>query len=345
MSVSATSCRAVSHMLRQGGPRIAAPFKAAHRPCRCLHTSCMARKGLAELLRLSERDDGAGLKGRAPLAPGTVSPPRPVPPHIVRPPYVSRSGTPDWDSRPQIQDAEGLVRMRAACNLAARVLRLAGSLVAPGVTTDEIDAAVHEATIAAGAYPSPLSYGTFPKSVCTSVNECICHGIPDSRPLQEGDILNIDVTVYLDGYHGDTSAMFTVGEVAPEARALCEATHEALHAAIALCGPGVPFKALGGAIQAVADAHGFGVVRGFCGHGVGKVFHSYPTILHYKNREGGRMVPGMTFTIEPMLTQGSAKERYWKDGWTAVTTDGGLSAQYEHSLHITHEGVEILTQL
>lgn len=251
---------------------------------------------------------------------------------------------PEWDTRPQLHDAGGITKMRAAGNLAARVLDFAGSLVRPGITTDEIDRAVHSMIVNAGAYPSPLNYGGFPKSVCTSVNECICHGIPDSRVLQEGDILNIDVTVYLHGYHGDTSRMFTVGQVSEAAKRLCKATTEALMAGIDVCGPGVRFSAIGNAIQNVADKYKYSLCKSFVGHGVGTVFHAYPHILHHRNNEPGVMEPGMTFTIEPMLCEGSSREKFWRDGWTAVTADGGLSAQQEHTLLITASGVDILTE-
>lgn len=236
--------------------------------------------------------------------------------------------------------------MRAAGRLAAQVLEHAGSLVRPGITTDEIDRAVHRMTIENNAYPSPLNYGRFPKSVCTSVNECVCHGIPDDRPLQDGDIVNIDVTVYLDGHHGDTSRMFYVGNVSPAARHLCEVTKEALDAAIRQCGPGVPYKVIGQTIHDIADKHKLGVVRDFVGHGVGRAFHSAPAIFHYRNNgEPGKMVVGQTFTIEPMIVQGSTRVKMWKDDWTAVTSDGSLAAQYEHTLLITPNGVEVLTQL
>jgi methionyl aminopeptidase len=235
--------------------------------------------------------------------------------------------------------------MRAAGALAARVLDYAGTLVKPGVSTDEIDRAVHEMIINAGAYPSPLTYGGFPKSVCTSVNECICHGIPDARRLQEGDIVNIDVTVYLDGHHGDTSRTFAVGAVSPDAARLIDVTERALAAAIAVCGPGVPYRRIGETIHAIADAERVGVVREFVGHGVGRVFHSNPVILHHRNREGGNMSAGTTFTIEPMLTLGAARPKMWGDGWTCVTADGSLSAQAEHTLLVLEGGgVEILTK-
>ncbi|CAI5519640.1 unnamed protein product [Closterium sp. Naga37s-1] len=215
---------------------------------------------------------------------------------------------------------------------------------APGVTTDEIDRAVHEMIIEAGAYPSPLNYAGFPKSVCTSVNECICHGIPDSRPLEDGDIINIDVTVYLNGYHGDTSKTFYCGNVSNAAKKLVEVTEEALNAAIAVCGPDAEFKKIGQAIHAMADKHSYGVVRKFIGHGVGSVFHAGPAVLHYRNNEPGRMQVGQTFTIEPMFTMGGVRDVMWDDGWTAVTADGTLTAQFEHTLLITETGVEVLTR-
>ena len=241
---------------------------------------------------------------------------------------------------------QGIVKMRAAGQLAARILDEAATLIVPGVTTDAIDALVHEATVAAGAYPSPLNYGKFPKSVCTSLNEVICHGIPDTTVLMEGDIINVDVTVYLDGYHGDTSRTFLVGAVDPEAAQLVEVTRQALEAGIAVCKPGAPFRAIGAAIHALADQHGFGVCSGFCGHGVGRAFHSGPTILHCRNSERGVMVAGQTFTIEPMLTltKQGVNARMWGDGWTAVTVDGSWSAQFEHTLLITPTGVEVLTR-
>jgi methionyl aminopeptidase len=238
--------------------------------------------------------------------------------------------------------------MRAAGKLAALVLDKAAELVAPGATTESVDAALHALVVSRGAYPSPLNYGGFPKSVCTSVNEVICHGIPDDRALIRGDIVNVDVTVFLDGHHGDTSRMFFVGgesAASPEARALCAATKEALDAAISICAPGVPYRAIGDAISDVADKHGYGVVRDFIGHGVGKVFHAAPQVLHYRNREPGRMQLGSTFTIEPMLVESkNLRVKYWKDGWTATTVDGSLSAQYEHTLLVVEGGVEILTK-
>ncbi|GFR50025.1 hypothetical protein Agub_g12175, partial [Astrephomene gubernaculifera] len=281
------------------------------------------------------------LHNRPPLKPGKVSPRLPVPPHIPRPPYADRGNLPPWSDKSQIHDEQGKQHMRASGQLAARVLRMAGELVRPGVTTDEIDRAVHEMIVGAGAYPSPLNYGKFPKSVCTSVNECVCHGIPDDRPLEPGDILNIDVTVYLGGYHGDTSGMFLVGEVEPAARELVEVTKHCLEEAIKVCGPGVPYNAIGKTIQTIADKHRYGVIRDYVGHGVGRAFHSHPTILHTKNNVPGVMQLGESFTIEPMLVQGGSKCDTWSDNWTVVTRDRGLAAQWEHTLLIGEGGAEV----
>lgn len=278
------------------------------------------------------------------LRPGKVSPRLHVPDHIPKPPYVTSRQAPGIASGPEIHDERGKECMRASGKLAAQVLAYAGTLVTPGTTTDEIDKAVHKMIIENGAYPSPLGYGGFPKSVCTSVNECICHGIPDSRELEDGDIINIDVTVYLNGYHGDTSATFLCGNVDDDARKLVQVTKECLDKAISICAPGVEFNRIGKTIQNHAEKFRFGVVQQFVGHGVGRVFHSDPVILHYRNNERGRMVLGQTFTIEPMLTMGSTNPIIWPDNWTAVTEDRSLSAQFEHTLLITENGAEILTQ-
>ncbi|CAK9167137.1 unnamed protein product [Ilex paraguariensis] len=278
------------------------------------------------------------------LRPGKLSPRRPVPDNIPKPPYVSTRQPPGIAKGPQVHDEKGIDCMRASGNLAAQVLQYAGSLVQPGITTDEIDQAVHQMIIENGAYPSPLGYGGFPKSVCTSVNECICHGIPDSRALEDGDIINIDVTVYLHGYHGDTSATFFCGDVDDEARNLVQVTEECLHKAISICAPGVEFKKIGKTIHDYADKHHNGVVQEFVGHGVGRVFHSEPVILHYRNNAGGLMMLNQTFTIEPMLTIGSRNPIIWDDEWTVVTDDGSLSAQFEHTILITKDGAEIITQ-
>lgn len=280
------------------------------------------------------------------LTPRPISPKLLVPSNIAKPPYADRGVFPPWSEQHQVHDSDGQRRMRVSGKLAAEVLEFAGSLVRPGVTTDEIDKAVHKMCIERGAYPSPLNYGGFPKSVCTSVNECVCHGIPDDRPLEDGDIVNIDVTVFLDGYHGDTSRMFYVGAgVSEEAKKLCEVTKLALEEAIKICRPGVLYNQIGKTIHDVADRYKYGVVREYVGHGVGRSFHSAPTISHFRNNNPGTMRPWQTFTIEPMLVQGSIKCKTWADKWTVVTEDGGLCAQYEHTILITPNGHEILTKL
>ncbi|GAB2280104.1 Methionine aminopeptidase 1B, chloroplastic [Dionaea muscipula] len=279
-----------------------------------------------------------------PLRRGRVSPCLPVPDHIPRPPYVGSSELPDLASQYQIHDSEGIVHMRASCQLAARVLNYAGTLVRPSVTTKEIDEAVHQMIIDSGAYPSPLGYGGFPKSVCTSVNECMCHGIPDSRQLQDGDIINIDVTVYLNGYHGDTSRTFLCGNVDNDLKRLVKVTEECLAKGIAVCRDGANFKKIGKKISAYAEKYNYGVVERFVGHGVGKVFHSEPIIYHHRNDYPGKMVEGLTFTIEPILTMGSIECETWDDNWTAVTVDGSPAAQFEHTILITRTGAEILTK-
>jgi len=270
----------------------------------------------------------------------------PVPEHIPRPSYAETGKPPPFRERDPvvIHGPEGIRKMRAAGNLAARALSYGGSLVKPGITTDEIDKAMHKFIVDNNAYPSCLNYGEFPKSVCTSVNECVCHGIPDNRPLQDGDIINIDVTVYLDGYHGDNARNFYVGTVSPEAKKLCETTSKALDAAISICKPGVPYKEIGKVTETIAKENGFSIAKGLSGHGVGKDFHMQPAILHYTNNMPGVMQAGQTFTIEPILLQGADVAKTWDDGWTMVTKDGGLTAQCEHTILITDDGAEILTK-
>jgi methionyl aminopeptidase len=224
------------------------------------------------------------------------------------------------------------------------VLRLAGEVVAPGVTTDEIDAYVHELTIARGAYPSPLNYNHFPKSVCTSINEVVCHGIPGPRALAAGDIVNIDVTSVLDGFYGDASRMYLVGDVDPEARRLVAVARECLDLGVAAIAPGGRMGDLGAAIQEHAEAAGYSVVETFGGHGTGLAFHEEPFVAHFGRRgEGPPLVPGMVFTVEPMINAGRAEVEILKDGWTAVTADGSLSAQWEHTVAVTADGVDVLT--
>jgi methionyl aminopeptidase len=290
----------------------------------------------------------ADSKARAPapqarrVRPGQVGPRREVPPHIVRPDYVATHGVPGpgLPSDP----ATRVARMRRACRAAAEVLRQTGAAVAPGVTTDALDGLCHAAYLERGGFPSTLGYRGFPKSLCTSVNEVIVHGIPDSRPLELGDIVNCDVTIYLDGMHGDCSATFAVGEIDEESKRLMRVTEECLKLGIEVVRPGRKVYEIGKAIEAHADKHGYGVVRQFCGHGIGEVFHTELQIPHYFDPESDTVIEeGMFFTIEPMLTQGTWRALEWDDGWTAVTADGRRSAQYEHTLLVTRDGAEILT--
>lgn len=294
--------------------------------------------------RSRELRDSEKTRKRPPLRRGKVSRRLLAPEHIPKPPYVGSDLLPELSKEHQMHDEEGISRMKASCELAARVLDFAGTLVRPSITTNEIDKAVHEMIIDAGAYPSPLGYGGFPKSVCTSVNECMCHGIPDSRQLQDGDIINIDVTVYLNGYHGDTSKTFFCGNVNEPAKRLVKVTQECLERAISVCKDGASFKKIGKRISEHAERFGFGVVERFVGHGVGTIFHSEPIIVHNRNDQPGRMVEGQTFTIEPILTTGSIDCVAWDDGWTTLTADGSLAAQFEHTLLITRTGAEVLTK-
>lgn len=234
--------------------------------------------------------------------------------------------------------------IKEACRIGRKILDIGGNAVRAGVTCDEIDRIVHEATIAENAYPSPLNYYNFPKSVCTSVNEVICHGIPDMRPLKEGDIVNIDVSVYYKGYHADLNETFFVGQVDADSRRLVECAYNCLSAAIALVKPGTLYRDVGNAINQVAKAAKCSVVTSYCGHGIGELFHTAPTIPHYgKNKAKGVMLPGHIFTIEPMINLGTCNDVLWPDGWTSVTADGKRSAQFEHTMLVTETGVELLT--
>jgi methionyl aminopeptidase len=274
---------------------------------------------------------------------GRLSPTRQVPTSIPAPEYVGRPG-PARFTGSEVKDAATIDRMRVAGRIAAQALREVGSQVAPGVTTDELDRLGHEFLVAHGAYPSTLGYKGFPKSLCTSVNEVVCHGIPDSTALRDGDIVNVDITAYIDGVHGDTDATFLVGEVAEEDRLLVERTEEALRRAIAAVRPGRPINVIGRVIESYARRFGYGVVREFTGHGIGTAFHSGLVIPHYDDPHADRIIEeGMTFTIEPMLNLGTPQWRMWDDGWTVVTADGRRSAQFEHTILVTSGAPEILT--
>jgi methionyl aminopeptidase len=243
-----------------------------------------------------------------------------------------------------VRTPDEIAAMHRSGTAAAEVLMIAGSMVAPGVTTDAIDARVHDEILARNGYPSPLNYRGFPKSVCTSVNEVICHGIPDSRQLRDGDIINIDVTIFLDGVHGDTSCTFLVGDVDDVSTMLVHETRQSMYNAIDTVRPGQQFNAIGKAIETHAKKFGLGVVEDFIGHGVGTEFHTNLQIPHYFQRHLTRqMEVGMSFTIEPMLTLGAIAPIIWDDDWTAVTSDGRRTAQFEHTMVVTESGVELTT--
>jgi methionyl aminopeptidase len=274
---------------------------------------------------------------------GVISPMRSVPDHVARPPYADTGRVVRWDE-PRVKAPEIIERMRAAGAMAADVLRLAGEAVRPGVTTDEIDVLVHDLTIERGAYPSTLNYHGYRKSLCTSVNEVICHGIPDSRALVDGDIVNLDVTCFVGGVHGDCNATFPVGGIEPDSARLIAVTEECMWKGIEAVVPGRPLSDVGRAIESHAKAHRLGVVRAFVGHGIGEQFHTDVQVLHYYSPTATMVMrPGMTFTIEPMITLGAWQHRLWPDGWTAVTTDGKRTAQFEHTVLVTDDGVEVLT--
>ncbi len=267
---------------------------------------------------------------------------RPVPARIERPEYVGKKfpklGEPD------VKDAETIERMRVAGRIAAQALAEVGGHVQPGVTTDELDQIGHEFLIDHGAYPSTLGYRGYPKSLCSSLNEVICHGIPDDTVIEDGDIVNIDITAYIDGVHGDTNATFLAGDVDEESRLLVERTREATMRGIKVVAPGRALNVIGRVIESYARRFGYGVVRDFTGHGIGKTFHSGLIIPHFDDPEATlEMVPGMTFTIEPMLTLGTIRYDLWPDGWTAVTRDRKRTAQFEHTVLVTQDGHEILT--
>ena len=280
----------------------------------------------------------------ASVAPGTVSPRRPVPASIARPEYVDRPA-PARSHGPEVKDAETIEKMRVAGRIAAQAMEAAAAVIAPGVTTDEVDRVGHEFLLDHGAYPSTLGYRGFPKSLCTSVNEVICHGIPDSRRLEDGDIVNIDITAYIGGVHGDTDATYLCGDVDEESRLLVERTREAMMRGIKAAQPGREVNIIGRVIESYARRFGYGVVRDFTGHGIGTEFHSGLIIPHYDAAPAYNTViePGMTFTIEPMLNLGTHEWEMWDDDWTVVTKDRKRSAQFEHTILITESGNEILT--
>ena len=280
---------------------------------------------------------------RDPLVPGRLSPRRSVPASIARPEYVDRPAPAPFEGS-DVQSAETIEAMRIAGRIAADALVEIGRNVRPGVSTDELDRIGHDFLIDHGAYPSTLGYRGYPKSLCSSLNEVICHGIPDSTELVDGDICNIDITAFIGGVHGDTNATFLAGDVREEARLLVERTHEATMRAIRAVRPGRPLSVVGRVIESYAKRFDYGVVRDFTGHGISTSFHSGLIVPHYDDpRIDVELREGMTFTIEPMLTLGTYQHEMWDDGWTAVTRDRRWTAQFEHTIVVTSDGAEILT--
>jgi len=328
-------------------------FKSGWKAHKIIHDLATAKRSL--VTNATENKDGTfnpfinyNFTGAVrPIYP--LSQKRIIPAHIPRPDYAE-DGKPASEIRragqpPRVLSGEEQERMRTVCRLAREVLDIAASHIRPGITTDEIDQIVHNAIIERNAYPSPLNYRNFPKSVCTSVNEVICHGIPDQRKLQEGDILNIDVTLFYEGYHGDLNETYPVGIVDDDSKKLIRTARECLDEAIKLCKPGALFRDLGKTIEPIARSNGCAVVRTYTGHGINDLFHCSPNVPHYaKNKAVGTMKPGMVFTIEPMINLGhNWGEVHWPDNWTATTVDGKKSAQFEETLLITEKGVDVLT--
>ncbi|MEO8518969.1 MAG: type I methionyl aminopeptidase [Dermatophilaceae bacterium] len=280
----------------------------------------------------------------ASVAPGVISGRRSVPASIARPEYVDRPNPAKFNG-PEVKDTETIEKMRVAGRIAAQAMEAAAASIAPGVTTDELDRIGHDFMIGHGGYPSTLGYRRYPKSLCTSVNEVICHGIPDDRPLEDGDIVNIDITVFIGGVHGDTNATYLCGDVDEESRLLVERTHEAMMRGIRAAKPGREINVIGRVIESYAKRFDYGVVRDFTGHGIGTAFHSGLVVPHYDAAPqfGTVIEPGMTFTIEPMLNLGTVDWDMWDDDWTVVTKDRKRSAQFEHTILITDTGAEILT--
>jgi methionyl aminopeptidase len=278
------------------------------------------------------------------LLPGKISKKLEVPGSIARPEYVGRPFPAEWTGG-HIKTPEQVEKIRAAGKIAASAIQEVGNNIKPGITTDQLDKIAHEFILDHGAYPSTLGYRGFPKSCCTSLNEVICHGIPDDTELRDGDLINVDITAFKDGFHGDTNYTFTVGEVKEEISLLIERTQESLNRAIGAVAPGRQINIIGRTIEAYAKRFNYGVVRDFTGHGIGEAFHSGLVIPHFDAAPNYSlpMEVGMVFTIEPMLTLGGHEWDLWEDGWTVTTKDKSITAQFEHTLVVTESGAEILT--
>jgi len=273
-----------------------------------------------------------------------ISKPLSVPASIARPEYVGKPSPAEWTGS-HIKSADQIEKIRVAGKIAAEAIALVGANAKPGVTTDELDRLAHDYIVSQGAYPSTLGYRGFPKSCCTSINEVICHGIPDDTTLQDGDIMNVDITAFKDGFHGDSNATFLIGEVSSDVADLVERTKEALDRAIAVVMPGRPINVIGRTIESYAKRFNYGVVRDFTGHGIGEAFHSGLVIPHFDAAPNysNTMEVGMVFTIEPMLTLGTHEWDIWSDNWTVTTKDKSITAQFEHTLVVTESGARVLT--
>ncbi|XP_065191224.1 methionine aminopeptidase 1-like [Sycon ciliatum] len=326
----------------------------------CFKSSWKAHKGVHDMTASSKDQTPqeallssrkwSGFQFTGPLRPYPVSPYRPVPAHIPRPDYAE-TGEPISEQQAKragmirVLNDEEIEGMRVVGKLARECLDVAARACEAGVTTDEVDRLMHEAAVERECYPSPLNYYNFPKSLCTSVNEVICHGIPDTRPLENGDLCNCDITVYHRGFHGDLNETLFVGDVDEKSRDLTKVAYECLMKGIDIVRPGTKFREIGNVIQAHASANGYSVVKSYCGHGINSLFHCAPNVPHYAgNKAVGVMKVGNTFTIEPMINAGSWRDVSWPDDWTAVTRDGKRSAQFEQTLLVTDTGCEILTR-
>lgn len=325
----------------------------------CFKTSWLAHKLLHKAPRAREVDLSAKRRRAAfesfaftgDLRPADLVFPRRSVPAAIRAPDYAVDGKPRSEerfngssSRFRVLDAAGIEGMRTVCRLGREVLDIAVRAAKPGVSTEDIDVIVHKACVERNSYPSPLNYYGFPKSCCTSVNEVICHGIPDTRVLRDGDILNLDITLYHGGYHGDLNETVLVGACDDEGKKLVKSAYDCLWSAIKVVKPGTLFRELGAHVDKVARANGHSVVRTYCGHGINEEFHTAPNVPHYKkNKAVGVCKEGMTFTIEPMINEGAWRDKLWPDNWTAVTEDGKRSAQFEHTILVTADGYEVLT--
>lgn len=319
----------------------------------CFKRSWKEHKALHEPKKTGHYDPFSTFSYTGPLRPVyPLSPRRSVPASIQHPDYA-KDGIPRSEqvfvgrNKITILDKQQQEGMRKVCRLAREVLDIAAREAKPGVTTDYIDEIVHKACLERNSYPSPLNYCHFPKSVCTSPNEVICHGIPDQRALRDGDILNIDVTLYHGGFHGDLNETYYIGEKAladPDSVRVVEAARECLDEAIKIVKPGMLFRDPGNVIEKHAKTKNCSVIKTYCGHGINQLFHCAPNVPHYaKNKAVGQAKPGMCFTIEPMISLGTHRDKTWPDDWTSVTQDGSRTAQFEHTLLVTEDGVEVLT--